>query len=198
VRGAFQSISIPQWVQAEGNPRSIINPGRRDACQLRSPRVTRVRFLAATTPVATRRRRRRHPSGACCSPGRGGRRGAASDGVRPDAAGGRPDGRRDASQPPGKLHARDPRAYSRTSCPSMRPWHGGTSDDVFRLTGSSVRRRRDTGVAGRVRHGRCHARRVERRDARAPQSFLRGARRVVPAATTVNTRVFTRVHCKCA
>jgi len=73
----------------------------------------------------------------------------------------------------------------------MRPWHGGTSDDVFRLTGSSVRRRRDTGVAGRVRRGRPHARRVKRRDARAPQSFLRGARRVVPAATTLNTRVFT-------
>ena len=71
-----------------------------------------------------------------------------------------------------------------TSCTFMCSWHDGTSDDVLRLTSSSVRRRRVRGFAAGRWHDSArarHARRIERRDARAPQSFLRGVCRVIQA-----------------
>ena len=180
---AFQSISIPQsarvWVGITGD--SIINPKRRDACQLHSGYVSPARFLAATTPVATSHRRRRRPFEACCSPDsrRTSRRGLRR--CRRPADRDQVARRRDARSLPGKLpvesscnflhvHVFLARWYVRRRLPF---------DEQLRQTSSGPRLRRWT--LARFRTRARHTRRIKRRDARAPQSFLRGVCRVIQA-----------------
>lgn len=133
---------------------SIINPGRRDACQLHSVYAALARFLAATTPVATRRRRRRRrrPFDACCSPGSGGRRGAASDAA---------DGRRAATGRPGVATPRHYPESSRRKARNFLYVHAFLArwyvrrrlpfDEQLRQTSSGPRLRRRTLARPRAR-----------------------------------------------
>lgn len=161
---AFQSISIPQSTRVVGNlGDSIINPGRRDACQLHTAYVSLARFLAATTPVATRRRRRRRPFDACCSPGSGGRRGAASDAA---------DGRQAATGRPGVATPRRYPGSSRWKARNFLHVHAFLArwyvrrrlpfDEQLRQTSSGPRLRRWT-LARRRARASCSPDRASRR-----------------------------------
>lgn len=140
--GAFQSISIP-LVTRGGDPESINKPPG-----VATP-ASSTRLVLPRYDFSPQRRPSRHvvgdvgvlptpvvllaPEDVAARPL------TASAPTRPTAARAsrRPDAPRGSSR--GEKLA--------TSCAYMQPWHGGTSDDVFRLTSSFVRRRRVPGVA---------------------------------------------------